>query len=46
MIEGIIDGIFFNQGTCVALAHALVQESVADEVLRRLVRRVETVARW
>jgi aldehyde dehydrogenase (NAD+) len=42
MIEGIIDGIFFNQGhVCCAGSRLLVQESVADEVLRRLIRRVE-----
>lgn len=42
VIEGIIDGIFFNQGhVCCAGSRLLVQESVADEVLRRLVRRVE-----
>jgi len=42
MIEGIVDGIFFNQGhVCCAGSRLLVQESVADEVLRRLVRRVE-----
>jgi aldehyde dehydrogenase (NAD+) len=42
MVEGIIDGIFFNQGhVCCAGSRLLVQESVADEVLRRLVRRVE-----
>ena len=42
MIEGIIDGIFFNQGhVCCAGSRLLVQESVADEVLRRLVRRVD-----
>jgi aldehyde dehydrogenase (NAD+) len=42
MIEGISDGIFFNQGhVCCAGSRLLVQESVADEVLRRLVRRVE-----
>jgi aldehyde dehydrogenase (NAD+) len=42
MMEGIIDGIFFNQGhVCCAGSRLLVQESVADEVLRRLVRRVE-----
>jgi aldehyde dehydrogenase (NAD+) len=42
MIEGIIDGIFFNQGhVCCAGSRLLVQENVADEVLRRLVRRVE-----
>jgi aldehyde dehydrogenase (NAD+) len=42
MIEGIIDGIFFNQGhVCCAGSRLLVQESIADEVLRRLIRRVE-----
>jgi aldehyde dehydrogenase (NAD+) len=41
-IEGIIDGIFFNQGhVCCAGSRLLVQESVADEVLRRLLRRVD-----
>jgi aldehyde dehydrogenase (NAD+) len=42
MIEGIIDGIFFNQGhVCCAGSRLLVQETIADEVLRRLIRRVE-----
>ena len=42
MIEGIIDGIFFNQGhVCCAGSRLLVQESIADEVTRRLLRRVE-----
>ena len=42
MIEGIIDGIFFNQGhVCCAGSRLLVQETVADEVLRRLIRRVD-----
>ncbi len=42
VIEGIIDGIFFNQGhVCCAGSRLLVQESVADEVLRRLLRRVD-----
>ena len=42
MIEGIIDGIFFNQGhVCCAGSRLLVQESVADEVMRRLLRRVD-----
>ncbi len=42
MIEGIIDGIFFNQGhVCCAGSRLLVQESVAEEVVRRLIRRVE-----
>jgi aldehyde dehydrogenase (NAD+) len=42
MIEGIIDGIFFNQGhVCCAGSRLLVQESIADDVLRRLLRRVD-----
>ena len=42
MIEGIIDGIFFNQGhVCCAGSRLLVQESIRVEVLRRLLRRVE-----
>jgi len=42
VVEGIIDGIFFNQGhVCCAGSRLLVQESVADDVLRRLIRRVE-----
>ncbi len=42
MIEGIIDGIFFNQGhVCCAGSRLLVQESIHDEVLRRLLRRVD-----
>ncbi len=42
MVEGIIDGIFFNQGhVCCAGSRLLVQESIADEVVRRLLRRVE-----
>ncbi len=42
VIEGIIDGIFFNQGhVCCAGSRLLVEESVADEVLRRLRRRMD-----
>jgi aldehyde dehydrogenase (NAD+) len=40
-VEGVVDGIFFNQGhVCCAGSRLLVQESVADEVLERLERRV------
>ncbi len=36
-VEGIVDGIFFNQGhVCCAGSRLLVQESVADDVLGRL----------
>ncbi len=41
-IEGIIDGIFFNQGhVCCAGSRLLVQESIHDDVVARLTRRVE-----
>src|ERR671918_1887379 len=43
-VEGIVNGIFFNQGhVCCAGSRLLVQESVADEVLERLKRRVSTL---
>jgi acyl-CoA reductase-like NAD-dependent aldehyde dehydrogenase len=41
-IEGIVDGIFFNQGhVCCAGSRLLVQEGIAEEFLDRLRRRVE-----
>jgi aldehyde dehydrogenase (NAD+) len=43
-VEGIINGIFFNQGhVCCAGSRLLVQESVYDEVLDRLKRRMATL---
>jgi aldehyde dehydrogenase (NAD+) len=43
-IEGIVSGIFFNQGhVCCAGSRLLVQESVADFVLDRLRRRLATL---
>jgi aldehyde dehydrogenase (NAD+) len=40
-VEGIVRGVFFNQGhVCCAGTRLLVQESVAEEVLRALKRRV------
>ena len=43
-IEGIVDGIFFNQGhVCCAGSRLLVQESAADVVLDRLRRRLATL---
>ena len=43
-IEGIVSGIFFNQGhVCCAGSRLLVQESIADEVLERLRRRMSTL---
>jgi aldehyde dehydrogenase (NAD+) len=38
-VEGIINGIFFNQGhVCCAGSRLFVQESVAEEVIRKLKR--------
>jgi aldehyde dehydrogenase (NAD+) len=43
-VEGIINGIFFNQGhVCCAGSRLFVQESVADEVIRKLKYRMETL---
>ncbi|TQN30982.1 aldehyde dehydrogenase (NAD+) [Haloactinospora alba] len=43
-VEGIVSGIFFNQGhVCCAGSRLLVQESVADEVLARLKARMATL---
>ena len=44
-VEGIVNGIFFNQGhVCCAGSRLLVQESVADEVVDRLKRRLDDAA--
>ena len=41
-VEGIIEGIFFNQGhVCCAGSRLLLQESVAEEVVRKLWARME-----
>src|SRR4051794_40030916 len=43
-VEGIVNGIFFNQGhVCCAGSRLLVQESVFDEVLDSLKRRMATL---
>ena len=43
-VEGIVNGIFFNQGhVCCAGSRLLVQESIADELLDRLKRRLATL---
>ncbi|WP_100448643.1 aldehyde dehydrogenase family protein [Glycomyces xiaoerkulensis] len=43
-VEGIVNGIFFNQGhVCCAGSRLLVQESVAEEVLAKLKDRVSTL---
>ncbi len=43
-VEGIVNGIFFNQGqVCCAGSRLLVQESVADELIAALQRRLSTL---
>jgi aldehyde dehydrogenase (NAD+) len=43
-VEGIVNGIFFNQGhVCCAGSRLLVQESIAEEVTGRLRRRLATL---
>ena len=43
-VEGIVNGIFFNQGhVCCAGSRLLIQESVADTVLSALKRRLATL---
>ncbi len=43
-VEGIVNGIFFNQGhVCCAGSRLLVQESVYDDLLLRLKRRMATL---
>src|SRR5437588_10009343 len=40
-VEGIVNGIYFNQGhVCCAGSRLFVQESVADEVIKKLKRRM------
>ena len=43
-VEGIVNGIFFNQGhVCCAGSRLYVQESVAEEVIGKLKERMETL---
>jgi aldehyde dehydrogenase (NAD+) len=43
-VEGIVNGIFFNQGqVCCAGSRLLVQESIQDELLDSLKRRLSTL---
>jgi aldehyde dehydrogenase (NAD+) len=43
-VEGIVNGIFFNQGhVCCAGSRLFVQESVAEQVVRKLRDRMETL---
>ncbi len=43
-VEGIVNGIFFNQGhVCCAGSRLFVQESVAEEVIQKLKDRLDTL---
>ncbi|SEG93205.1 aldehyde dehydrogenase (NAD+), partial [Thermomonospora echinospora] len=43
-VEGVVNGIFFNQGqVCCAGSRLLVQESIAEELLERLKARMATL---
>lgn len=43
-VEGIVNGIYFNQGhVCCAGSRLFVQESVAEKVIRKLKRRLDTL---
>ncbi len=43
-VEGIVNGIYFNQGhVCCAGSRLLVQESVHDEIVVRLTERLQTL---
>ncbi len=43
-VEGIVNGIFFNQGhVCCAGSRLLVQEAAADEVIQKLKDRMDTL---
>jgi aldehyde dehydrogenase (NAD+) len=43
-VEGIVNGIYFNQGqVCCAGSRLLVQESIADELIASLKRRLRTL---
>lgn len=43
-VEGVINGIYFNQGhVCCAGSRLLVQESIHDEFVARLKRRIDTL---
>lgn len=43
-VEGVINGIFFNQGhVCCAGSRLLIEESIADDFVERLKRRIEAL---
>jgi len=43
-VEGIVNGIFFNQGhVCCAGSRLIIQENVADEILEKLKKRMSLI---
>ncbi len=43
-VEGVVDGIYFNQGhVCCAGSRLLLQENIHDDFVARLERRIETL---
>jgi aldehyde dehydrogenase (NAD+) len=43
-VEGIVNGIFFNQGhVCCAGSRLIIQESISDEFIKKLQRRMEKI---
>ena len=43
-VEGIVNGIFFNQGhVCCAGSRLIIQENIADEVLEKLKKRMSLI---
>ena len=43
-VEGIVSGIYFNQGhVCCAGSRLLVQESIHDDIVARIAQRIETL---
>lgn len=43
-VEGIVNGIFFNQGhVCCAGSRLFVQESIAEKVIQKLKQRIQTL---
>ena len=43
-VEGIVNGIFFNQGhVCCAGSRLFVQESISDKVIKKLQKRMESL---
>lgn len=43
-VEGVVNGIFFNQGhVCCAGSRLFVQESIADVVIKKLKQRIDTL---